>query len=314
MVILGNIIIFLLAFIGIWYGSGFIVSSTSKFSGKLKLSPFAFSFVFLGLLTSTPEFSVGLEAVANHKPEIFVGNLLGGIIVLFLVVTPLLAIFGNGINLKNEMDNKILVATLGVILAPSVFILDKRVTNLEGAILVISYIVLLFLVQRKNGIFDRNNEKLLNLKTYSYKDLLKILVGLAIVFVSSNIIVEKTLYFADLLNYSAFYIGLLVIALGTDLPELTLAVRSVISGKREIAMGDYIGAAAASTLMFGIFTLLNKGEVITVSSFYITFLFIFIALTIFFILSLKRNFISRRDGILMFVVYLLFIVFEISIK
>ena len=152
-----NILLYLISFFFIWFGAGLIVSSASKFSTKLRLSPFAFAFVFLGILTSIPEFSVGLQAVASNKPEIFVGNLLGGIVVIFLVIIPLLAIFGNGISLKHELDNKTLLATLGVILTPSIFILDKKVTTLEGAILVVFYLVLLFLVERKNGIFNRRN-------------------------------------------------------------------------------------------------------------------------------------------------------------
>ncbi|MBI2420894.1 MAG: hypothetical protein HYV38_02310 [Candidatus Levybacteria bacterium] len=265
--LLFNFSFYIIAFILIWFGSGLIVSSTSKFSQNLRLSSFAFSFVFLGLLTSTPEFSVGLQAVANHEPSIFIGNLLGGIIVLFLVIIPLLAVLGNGISLKNELDDKTTLATLGVILAPSLFILDKKVTNLEGVILIVLYIVLFILVEKKNGIFDRSNSQLLNIKAYSYKDILKILVVIGLVFVASSIIVDKTIYFAELIKISPFYISLLVIALGTDLPEITLVVRSVFSGKKDIAMGDYIGAGAASTLLFGIFTLLNQGEVLTVSFF-----------------------------------------------
>ena len=307
-----NIFLYILAFIFIWFGAGLIVSSASKFSTKLKLSPFAFSFVFLGILTSTPEFSVGLQAVATRNPEIFAGNLLGGIVVLFLVIIPLLAVFGNGISLKNELDNKTLLATLGVILAPSLFILDKKITTLEGAMLVGLYVVLLFLVERKNGIFDRKNDQLLNIKAYSYKDLLKMLLGIGIVFVSSSIIVDKTTYFAGIFNISAFYISLFVIALGTDLPELSLAIRSVISGKREIAMGDYIGAAAASTLLFGIFTLLHNGEVLTVNNFAVTFLFIIMALGLFYFFFRTKNYISRNNGFVLLGIYVVFMIVELT--
>ena len=307
-----NIFLYILAFIFIWFGSGLIVSSASKFSSKLKLSPFAFSFIFLGILTSTPEFSVGLQAVAARNPEIFVGNLLGGIVVLFLVIIPLLAVFGNGISLKNELDNKTLLATLGVILAPSLFILDKKITTLEGAILVALYIILLFFVERKNGIFDRRNDQLLNIKAYSYRDLLKMLLGIGIVFVSSSIIVDKTTYFAGIFNISAFYIGLIIIALGTDLPELSLAIRSVISGKREIAMGDYIGAAAASTLLFGIFTLLHSGEVLTINNFIITFLFIIMALGSFYFFFRTKHYISRTNGFALLGLYVIFVIVELT--
>ena len=308
---LNNLFLYIISFIMMWFGAGLIISAASKFSKKLRLSPFMFSFVFLGILTSTPEFSVGLQAVANHDAEIFVGNLLGGIVVIFLVVIPLLAVFGNGISLKHELDNKMLLATMGVILAPSVFILDKRVTNLEGGILIFLYLALVYFVQRKNGIFDRNNQQLLNMKAYSYKDFLKILLGLGLVFVSSNLIVEKTMYFADLFNISAFYIGLIIIALGTNLPELTLAIRSVISGKKELAMGDYIGSAAVNTLLFGIFTILHNGEVITINNFIITFIFIITALGLFYIFSRAKNYISRNNGFVLLGIYVIFVVLEL---
>lgn len=310
--VLFDLIIYIASFFFIWLGSGFIVSATSKFSEKLKLSSFAVSFLLLGILTSTPEFSVGLQAVADHNPGIFVGNLLGGIVVIFLFIIPLLAIFGNGINLKHEMDNKTLLATMGVILAPSVAVLDKRVTNLEGLILILLYFVLVFIVQRKNGLFDRDNNKLFDKKSYSFKDILKILIGIGIVFVSSNLIVHKTVYFGDVLNIPVFYLGLIVIALGTDLPEMTLAIRSVISGKKDIAMGDYVGAGAASTLLFGIFTLLNNGEVVTISNFIFTFGFIASGLGLFYYFSRAKNFISRRNGIFMICIYISFIIFEVT--
>lgn len=305
-----NLLIYALSFLGLWFGAGLIVTAASKLSKRLKLAPFAFSFVFLGILTSTPEFSVGLQAVGNHDAEIFVGNLLGGIVVLFLVVIPALAVFGKGISLKHELSHKMLLMTIAVILLPSLFTLDKKVTNLEGVIMILSYIALLYMVQRKNGIFDKDNEKLLQIKAYSYMDFLKIFLGLGIVFVTSNFIVEKTMYFADIFSVSAFYIGLIVIALGTDLPELTLAVRSVISGKKELAMGDYIGAAAVSTFLFGIFTILHNGEVITISNFIVTFIFIATALGLFYFFSYTKQYISRANGLLLLGIYLLFVVLE----
>lgn len=298
----------------LWFGAGLIVGAASKFSKRLKLSPFAFSFVFLGVLTSIPEFSVGIQAVVDHDAEIFVGNLLGGIVVLFLLVIPLLAIFGNGVSLKHEMDNKLVLATMGVILAPSIVVLDKRVTNPEGLLLIVLYGILLYFVQRKHGIFDKYTEHLMTMKAYSYIDMLKIISGVGIVFVASNILVDKTVYFADLFNISAFYIGLLIIALGTDLPELTLAIRSVISGKKELAMGDYVGAAAVSTFLFGLFTLLHNGEVLTISNFLITFGFIFLALAMFYFFFITKNYISRVNGLIMLSIYILFLVVEIAMK
>jgi cation:H+ antiporter len=311
MILLLNILLYIISFVFIWIGAGMIISAASKFSKRLRLSPFAFSFVFLGILTSMPEFSVGLQAVADRESQIFVGNLLGGIVVLFLVVIPLLAVFGNGVSLRHELDHKTLLAAFGVILAPALFILDKKITNVEGVILIVLYGILLYLVQRKNGIFDKENSQLLNIKAYSYKDILKIVIGLAIVFVSSSIIVEKTIFFAGLLHISSFYISLIVVALGTDLPELSLAIRSVVSGKKELAMGDYLGAAAVSTFLFGLFILLHKGEILTVDNFFVTFIFIGIALSFFYYFVRTKNFITRKNGFALLGLYLIFVILEL---
>ena len=177
-----NICIFILSFVVIWFGAGLIISSVSRFSKRFKLSSFAVSFVLLGLLTSTPEFAVGVQSIAQHDPEIFVGNLLGGIPVIMLFVIPLLAIFGNGISLKHEMDHGTLLATFGVIITPSLLILDKQVTTAEGVVMLILYFVLLILVERKHGFFDKSNLDLLNSRAFSFNDLIKILVGVGLVF------------------------------------------------------------------------------------------------------------------------------------
>lgn len=307
-----NLFLYILAFILIWVGAGFIVSSTSRFSQKLRLSSFAFSFIFLGLFTSVPEFSVGLQSIAENEPEIFVGNLIGGVAVLFLLVIPILAIFGKGISLRHELDNKSTFLTLAVIGLPSLFILDGRVTNFEGILLIVSYVLILIMVERNHGILDGDNSKLMNVKSYSFKDILKILLGISLVFVSSSIIVDKTEYFAQALSIPSFYLGLIIISLGTNLPELSIAVRSVIAGSKDIAMGDYLGSAVTNTFLFGIFTLLNNGEVVTVDNFFITFIFIATTLSLFFYYSKTKKFISRLDGIIMLTIYLLFVVFELA--
>ncbi|MBI2617292.1 sodium:calcium antiporter [Candidatus Gottesmanbacteria bacterium] len=306
-----HILTYISSFIFIWIGAGLIVSSTDRFSRKLRLSTFAVSFIILGILTSSPEFAVGLTAIAESNPEIFVGNLLGGVPVIFLFIIPILAIFGNGINLKHDLDRNTLLATLGVILIPFLLVIDKKITNPEGILLILLYIVLIFLIERRHGIFDRKNTEILNIKSYSYRDIIRVLVGVGIVFVSSQIIVDKTMYFSSFFNISAFYISLIILSLGTNLPELSLAIRSITLGSKDIAFGDYMGSAAANTLLFGVFTLLNNGEILTVNNFLFTFVYITMGLTLFYFFSRSKNNISRTEGLILLIVYLTFVIVEL---
>lgn len=308
---LSSLFLYLGAFFLIWLGAGLIVSSADRFSKKLKLSSFALSFFVLGLLTSIPEFAVGLTSISQHDPEIFVGNLLGGIPVIFLLIIPLLAIFGNGIKLHHQLEGKSLIFTLFVIALPSFLVIDKKVTNPEGLLLIILYFLLFYVIEKKKGLLDKIHTHVLEKKDYSYKDILKVLLGIIVVFLASQIIVDKTLYFSEIFKISPFYISIIILSIGTNLPELSLAVRSVISGKKDIAFGDYIGSAAGNTLLFGIFTIINEGEVLTANNFLNPFIFISIGLGLFYYFA-RTNFISRKAGIIMIIFYILFAFLELS--
>lgn len=303
-------ILYLLSFLTIWLGSGLIVSSADRFSKRLKLSSFAVSFFILGILTTTPEFAVGLTAIAEEKPGIFVGNLIGGIPVIFLLIIPLLAILGNGISLKQQLSPKTLFYALLLVFLPSLFVLDKRITNWEGLILIGGYLILLFLIQRKRGLLDKRNKELLHVRSYSIVDAIKIILGVGLVFASSNIIVSETLYFSNLLSLSPFYISLIFLSLGTNIPELSIALRSVVTKKKDVALGDYVGSAAANAFLFGVLTLMNQGEVVATNNFFLTMIFIAGGLLLFYYFAYTTQSITRKHGAILLGVYILFLAFE----
>lgn len=310
MTLLLNLLLYIGAFVAIWIGSGFIVASMDNFSKKLKVSRFIISFIILGILTSAPELGVGLSAVANNDPEIFVGNLIGGVPVIFLLVIPLLAIFGNGINLRHELSNRNIIVTLLVVITPALMVLNQHVGLTEGIILIMMYVILVLFIQRSHGIFDKSMTNALNMRAYSYADMIKVLFGIGLLFVSSNVIVDQTLFFSSTLGISPYLLSLLVLSIGTNLPELSIAIRSVLSGKKDIAFGDYMGSAAANTFIFGILTVLSRGNVVTENNFTVTFLFLLWGLVVFYIFSRTNNSISRNEGFILFSIYILFLLVE----
>jgi cation:H+ antiporter len=149
-----NLTIFVISFVAIWFGSGLIIKSVDKISRKLKVSSFAISFFLLGILTSIPEISLSLAALSEGKPEIFVGNLIGGIVVIFFLIIPLFAVFGNGIKLTNKIESSRLVYAFIVLLTPLISVLDKRITVTEGVFMIILAAVLFFSVEKNKGILD----------------------------------------------------------------------------------------------------------------------------------------------------------------
>lgn len=301
-----QLLVILGSFVTIWYGAGKIVTGADKFSRRLKVSSFAFSFLVLGLLTSTPEFGVGLTAISEGKPDIYIGNLIGGIPVLFLFAIPVLAILGNGLKFNKSINTHNLILSFAVMLLPPLFVIDGRITIVESLILILSYFVLLFFIQREKGLLESDNEELMERKSYSMKDILQIVYGVGLVFVASHYIVEGTIYFGQLLSLSTFFISLILLSIGTNLPELSLAVKSVVSGKKDVAFGDYIGSGAANTLLFGLFSLLGKGNVKVDDHFLPAFIALFLGLTLMFVFAKTKNVLSRKEAIVLIGFFLLF--------
>lgn len=305
-----DIALFIASFFAIWFGAGLIVSSVENLSHRLNISSFATSFFVLGILTSIPEASVGINSILDGDPEIFVGNLIGASLVLFVLAIPILAILGNGIRLTHQLNDKKLPFALLVVAAPSFFIIDKKVTMFEGIFLIVLYFMLFYFIEKRKGFLENIKDKIIDGKTRFLEDVLKIILGATVVFISSNIIVDKTIFFSNTFGISAFLISLLVLSVGTNLPELSLAIRSVTLGKKEIALGDYLGSAAANTLIFGLLTVVNQKEIVVINHFLQTFTFMVLGLCLFFYFTRSKNDISRKEGVVLLFVYFAFILIE----
>lgn len=306
-----QILLYIVSFFLIWFAAGVIVTSVDRLAHKLNLSSFAISFFLLGILTSVPEISVGINSLIDKKPEIFVGNLIGGVVVIFLLIIPLLAVFGRGVKLAHQMESDKLLFALVVIIAPSVFTLDGRISFTEGLFMVIHYAFLVYVIEKRKGLLERIKDNFMDNKDHVANDLIKILAGVIAVFVASKYVVDTTIFFSNFFRISSFLISLIVVSLGTNLPELSLVIRSLLLKKKEVAFGDYLGSAAANTLIFGALVLMNRGDIFVPNNFLQTFIFVTGGLMLFYFFSRSKNDISRVEGLVLLLGYLMFLIFEV---
>jgi len=200
-------LIYALSFVGIWIGSGLVIKSVEKLSQSLRLSSFAVSFLILGLFTSIPELSVGINSILENDPEIYVGNLIGASVVLFMLIVPLLAVVGNSIRITPELQGFNLPASLVVIALPVILAMDGRIGRTDSIIAMALFGFLMVSVQSKQGLLQKI--KSLNPKNGVRigKELLKILFGVVVIFIASKFVVEQTVYFSHLLQVSPFLIS-----------------------------------------------------------------------------------------------------------
>ncbi len=306
-----HLLIYLLSFAGIWVGSGLAVKSVERLSRTLRVSSFAVSFVVLGFFTSISELSVGINAILASDPEIYVGNLIGASIVIFMLIIPILAIAGKSIRITPEFQGFNLPASLVVIALPVILAMDGRVSRTDSVIALLFFGCLLISVQAKQGLIERLKRFNKQSGIRIGKELLKILFGVLTIFVASRFVVEQTLYFSDLLRVSPFLISLLLIAIGTNVPELSLAVRSAGMRNHQVAFGDYVGSAAFNTFLLGLLTFIYDKPVFLTNSYLVSLLFLIVGLLAFYYFARTKNSVSRWEGSVLLILYILFLGTEI---
>lgn len=307
---------FILAFTVLGLAAQFVVNGVDHFAKKLKVSSFSASFFILGLLTSLPEIGVGVSAVLDKAPGIYVGNLIGASFVLFLLAIPLLAIFGKGIKLSYQLTNRNLLLSLFVILAPTIFVLDRSVSMGEAIAMIILYLLLFYFIETKKKILEEMREEvredIMTPRKHWVMQLAQIVVGCFMIFVASRQLVETIEYFAVLWGAPEFVISLIVLGVGTNLPEFSIAVTSILQKQKEVAFGDYVGSAAANTLLFGVLALFNGPFTLQEGNFFMTFAVFTIGMIFFYLFSRSQREISRQEGYLLLLIYTLFIILQVN--
>jgi cation:H+ antiporter len=311
-----RLLLYLIAFGVLGFGSQLIVSSVTGFTRRLKIAPFSFSFFVLGLLTSITEIAVAINAVSIGKPEIFVGSVLGGTLAIFLVVIPLFTLLSGGVHIQKHFSDRNLLLMLAITATPALFTLDGHISLLEGAAAVFLYLCLISFLRPRDGTlakveaaFKRENQtKQLHQHTF-----VRVALGGLLVFASSRFIVEQTLAYSVHYHVSAFWVSLVVVAIGATLPEIAIALqatRSKHSAKdhtEDAAIGDFLGSAAANVLIFGTFTMLAGRAFPPNQNFSIIFLFITLAVACFYLLAHGKAILTRKEALALLATYLAFI-------
>lgn len=304
-------VIYIICFILVWMGAGLVVSTISKLAKSWKISPFIVSFFLLGSLTSLPEVTIGSLAVLGDDPTIFVGNLLGGVIIIFLAIIPLLGIVGNGVKMPRQISQPQMLLTLLVVVAPALLTADQIINQWEAVLLLLLYGTLFVFFAVKQSLFAKVQSTLTRHASRNIWLLLKVAIGVVLLVGASQQIINSTLFFAEAFTISPFFISLIVVSLGTNIPELSLIVRAVLSGKKDIALADYLGSATANTLLFAIFTLWHGKTIILPNHFLQRFAFLGTGLVLFFFFAKSKDTLSRKESLVLFSLYIGLVLFEL---
>jgi cation:H+ antiporter len=315
MALIVNLVIFLAAGAIIWLFAGMLVRAVGRLSARFRVAGFVAAFFVLGSLTSVSEISVAINSTLGGVPQVSVGNLVGASFVVLLFIVPLLAYANRGITLGAAVSDGALLAILGAVALPALLVIDGSVTVAEGVLSVLAYASVGYVIYRQRCLECVVDATPVLPSIAEWKatatDVAKVVMGAAAVFLASDFLVAETTFFAAVLGVPASIIGLVVLSIGTNLPELAVAVRSILMRRADIAFGDYLGSAVTNTLIFGGVAIASGSFLLERAEFVITVVLLVGGLLCLYIFSRSKATLSRNEGAVLLLFYAAFLVFQI---
>ena len=228
----------------VWSADQFVVGAAAT-ARHLGMSPLLVGLTIVSIGTSAPEMFVSAMAALDNAGNLAIGNAIGSNITnigLVLGITALIA----PIPIQKQMMKKELPLLLVVSVIGGLVLLDLSLNLMDSMILLAAFLISMFILFRFQGdsgepAMDEEEAEAIE-HTSTAKALVLLVAGLAVLMVSSKLLVWGTTGIAQTLGVSDLVIGLTIVAIGTSLPELAASVASALKGHHDIAIGNVIGS------------------------------------------------------------------------
>lgn len=249
-----------LAFLAVLAGLALLVWSADRFVDGAAVTARHFGMpslligmVIVGFGTSAPEMVVSALASAQGNPGIALGNAYGSNITniaLILGVTALIS----PIAVHSQVLRKELPILLAVTALAAWQLVDGAITRVDALVLLVVFAGIMAwsvkesLGARNDALSGEMEQELADSAMPIRRAIAWLVVGLALLIVSSRILVWGAVEIAHGFGISDLIIGLTVVAVGTSLPEFASSVIAARKGEHDIALGNILGSNLFNTL------------------------------------------------------------------
>lgn len=227
-------------------GADWLVDSASKLAKQFHISDLAIGLTVVAFGTSAPELIVNSFASFQNHQDIVLGNIVGSnlfnlfaILGITGIVAPLTV---KSSTVWKEIPFSLFAIIILFLLANDFFDTESNlISRSDGLILLLFFAFFLYYVYKQlkteNLVSETNQNKRSGFIIWIY-----LLGGLAGLVLGGKLVVNSSIYIAELFGISEKIIGLTIVAAGTSLPELATSVVAVIKKNNDIAVGNIIGS------------------------------------------------------------------------
>ena len=312
-------ILLMIGLAGLFLGSQLAIGGFENIARHFGLSHLFIGLTVVAIGTSLPEIGVSvmgaIDILAGQDISavsgIVVGNKIGSFLNQLTIIMGIVGLVGLMSITKRELKREGTMLILSIILF-SLVAWDLKITPLEGVAVTLTYLLyLIYLVRQEVRFKSTPKAKEKMPKMHLIKDLLMILIGMGALLLAAEFVVEGSVQLAELWSVPTSVAGLLIVSLGTGLPELTLAITALRRGATGIAVGDMIGSNICDILFsLGAGAMISGFTVEPVLLFFDTpfmFLIAFLVIGLF----LRNMRLERKEALVLILVYVSYVLLKL---
>ncbi|HOX30561.1 MAG TPA: hypothetical protein P5080_05220 [Candidatus Paceibacterota bacterium] len=312
-----------------------LTGSAIKLAANLKIPAFIMGLTVVSLGTSLPELSASIAAVLRGRGELAAALAIGSTIAGILLVVGASVISAKMLSVRKRLLD--LDASLFAISLVLFYFMarDQAINALEGIILLAGFLVCIFYVMGAGKDDELTSDSLLtpdllsgkdeaklveilpgriekslaakNESEFSLKAFLQLVFGFAGLAIGAKLTIDSLVNVSDLLNADGSILAMTMLAIGTALPELLVAVNAAARRMGSMALGNVFGSSIINlSLVLGASSMFGKVILDTVT-YAVGLPFLMASAALLIISGISRR-IHYWEGIMYLLVYFLFIV------
>ena len=290
--------------------SNITIDRAAKLSQLSGISQITIGFIFIAVITSLPELSIGIISSFQGEGILSLGNIIGANISNLALVLGLMALIGFNLGkiFSVQIEQGVIVTTI-----IAVFLLIFGEVNMGfGIFCLIAFYLFSRSIIRKGFVIYAVKKGIATFEII--KAAIHLLLAVILVIISAFVVTDSAIKIANLFGIAESLIGASILAIGTTMPELSINLAAVKKRNISLAIGDIIGSIITNlTLVLGVIAIINPivfgSEIVFVLSSLVIINIIFLYL------ASRMNF-GIRQGIFLLSIYAiyLFSIFSIGVS
>lgn len=232
-----------LGIVMLYFGSDWLVKGAKNLALRLGVAPFVIGLTIIAFGTSAPELITSVMSTSN--PDLILGNVIGSNIVNIGIAIAVAALICPMAAKYSTMRIEITF-----MLALSFLLLGLSFTGTIGLpfgvllfALLFIFLYLIYRTKKNDAEGQAQYTSEVSGSDIGYpKMAVLIAAGLVFLYFGADVFVDGAVELAHMAGISDLLVGLIVVAIGTSLPEICVSVLSARRGENDLAVSNIVGS------------------------------------------------------------------------